>query len=288
MAPTVKSMTNPGREAVLKLSARDFILTSTTLILVALMVAVIWAAGASPAIAQTKNQVFEGEVILNGQPAEDDTRVLAYIDGIRVSQRRTKNGRFSMKVWQPLAVAGKTVEFRGASVDRKELRFPQTASWEPGGETVITLELLGDLPTIDAEEQQTHVFQGSVVLDGQPIPDETNLQAYADGIRMRSVRTKGGRYRMEVRQPASFNGRSVEFRGGGVRFPQKSVWTGAGTTIDLEYPSGLEQERAEAEGTSSETGGYSCSLPSGRVNLEIGFMLVLAGLMAFRMRRRRY
>ncbi|MCH7606095.1 MAG: hypothetical protein IH962_02965 [Chloroflexi bacterium] len=252
----------------MQLLGRKFIVPTAALGLLTLMAAlVLWGNVPTANAQRTSVHVFEGKIIVDGRPAQDGTRVDAYIDGVRVTGERTSGGRFRMEVRQPVSLAGRTVEFRGRDVDRRELRFPQTARWQPGGQTAIALEAGSGRSFVVSDEVQTHVFRGQVFIDGQPAPDGTGLQAYADGVRIRGARTKGGRFRMEVRQPASFAGRTVEFRGGGVRFPQRAVWKGGETSITLEFP----ETRSPIPGLPSIPG-----LPEG---LDIACVLKVLGRM---------
>ena len=101
------------------------ILFSATLGLLSLMFALAWLSNVPSANAQGANHVFKGKVILDGRPAPDGTRVIAFIDGVRVRSERTRGGSFEIEVRQGSSMAGKTVEFRGRTVDGRELRFPK-------------------------------------------------------------------------------------------------------------------------------------------------------------------
>ena len=91
-----------------------------------------------------------------------------------------------------------------------------------------------------AEEVAVHVFQGPIILDGRPVPDGTTVVALIGEVRVAGIRTAAGRYRLEVRQPISLTGRTVEFSGwtaDGRRFwfYTTGLWQPGGeTTISLE------------------------------------------------------
>ena len=107
--------------------------------------------------------VFKGEVFINGQPAEDGTLMYALIEGVAIPATTTRGGRFRLtaKPRPGQSFVNKVVEFWGTTVDGKQLRFPQTITWQPGSETDITLELnqqpaplpkmLPDLPGLDIQ-----------------------------------------------------------------------------------------------------------------------------------------
>lgn len=89
---------------------------------------------------QPPAHVFVGKATLDGQPAEDGTQVTAHIDGARISSTRTRGGRFRLVVPQPVgqSFAGRTVEFRGRTVQDRRIDWLNSAVWR-GGETSITL-----------------------------------------------------------------------------------------------------------------------------------------------------
>ena len=142
-----------------------------------LMLALVWLSNVPSANAQGANHVFKGKVILDGRPAPDGTRVIAYMYGVRVRSERTNGGRFEFELRQRSSMAGKTVEFRGRSVDGRELRFPQNARLLSSGVTTIDLELRGISSFPAADPEEAHIFQGPVVIDGRPVPDETRVWA---------------------------------------------------------------------------------------------------------------
>ena len=73
---------------------RKGIFFSAILGLLSLMLALAWLSNVPYANAQGANHVFKGKVILDGRPAPDGTRVIAFIDGVRVMSERTNGGRF--------------------------------------------------------------------------------------------------------------------------------------------------------------------------------------------------
>lgn len=86
---------------------------------------------------------FQGEVVINGRPAEDGTRVNAFVDGVQIIGTRVKGGFFTIAVPQPIGknFVGKTVEFRGRTPDGRGLRWRGFYRWQPRGRTNVTLEI---------------------------------------------------------------------------------------------------------------------------------------------------
>ena len=126
---------------------------------------------------EAKVRLFKGNVDLDGRPAPDGTRIMAFIDGVWAMDTKTKDGRYELLVPQDQSMAGKTVQFIGRTVDRRELRFPQTGVWMAGGYSNVSLALRGTTSFPVAEEIEVHVFQGPVDFDGRPAPDGTLVWA---------------------------------------------------------------------------------------------------------------
>ena len=138
---------------------------------------------------------------------------MAFVDGVRVISASTKDGRYEFRVPPWEYTPGKTVAFIGRTIDGREIRFPQTGVWMPGGWSNVHLNLQGASSFPAAEEVAVHVFQGPIILDGRPVPDGTTVVALIGEVRVAGIRTAAGRYRLEVRQPISLTGRTVEFSG---------------------------------------------------------------------------
>ncbi|MCI0794765.1 MAG: hypothetical protein J4O03_14980 [Chloroflexi bacterium] len=228
--------------------------------LLSLIFALAWLSNVPSANAQGANHVFKGKVILDGRPAPDGTRVIAYIDGVRVRSERTNGGTFEFELRQGSSMAGKTVEFRGRTVDGRELRFPQNARLLFSGVTTIDLELRGSSSFPGTDPEESHVFQGPVVIDGRPVPDETRVWANINQVRVSGTRTRAGRFRLNVRQPVSNAGMKVEIWVRGedrvsFRVPQTWPWQPGGfTDVKIQFggdapdaSTRLEQERARLE-----------------------------------------
>ena len=85
--------------------------------------------------------VVQGKASFEGLPLEDGTGVTAYIDGNRVSSTVVNSGQFRLVVPQNPgeSFAGKFVELR-STVRGNRVNWPQVPTWQPGGETTVTLE----------------------------------------------------------------------------------------------------------------------------------------------------
>ena len=89
----------------------------------------------------------------------------------------------------------------------------------------------GNVPSANAQVP-THVFKGTVSVDGQPAPDGTPLRVFVDGQRIGAADTRaaGGRYAFRVTQPEGqrFLGKIVVFAmqtpEGRRWFPQTVEW----------------------------------------------------------------
>jgi len=162
---------------------------------------------------QAEARLFRLNVNLDGRAVPDGTLVMAFIDGVLVTSVETNDGRIELRVPPWDYTPGKTVAFVGRTVDGRELRFPQTGVWMLGGYTTVNLHLENTSSFPAAEEMAVHVFQGPIILDGRPVQDETTVVALIGEVRVAGSRTVAGSYRLEVRQPLSMTGRTVEFSG---------------------------------------------------------------------------
>jgi len=257
-----QSVDNVCHRVIVRLIDRKGIFFVTTLGLIGLMFALVWLGNVPSANAQGRVQGFKGKVVLDGRPAPDGTRVTAYIDGLRISRsERTRRGRFEIEVHQRPSITGKTVEFIGRTVDGRELRFSQNARLLSDGVTTIDLKLRGVSSFPFAEAEEVHVFQGTVVINGQPTSDETRVSALINQVQVSGARTKAGRFQLNVRQPVSNSGMNVEIWVRGedrlnLRFPETWPWQPGGfTEVAIQFGGSvpgdasarLEQERARLE-----------------------------------------
>jgi len=244
--------------------AGNGILPITVLAPLSLIFVLVWLMNVPSASAQSAPHIIEGKVVLDGRPAPDGTLIRPFIDGIRTGRSaRTVAGKFRMEVRQGRSASGKTVQFRGTTVDNRELRFSQTFQWQQGGQTTIDLELRGTSSFPVAEVEESHIFQGTIILNGQPVPDETRVSALINQVSVGGTSTKAGRFQLTIRQPVSNAGKNVEIwvRGAdrmSLRVPKTWPWQPGGfTEVPVQFGGGApgdaasriadERERIERE-----------------------------------------
>ena len=128
------------------LSVRKFIVPGVALGMLGLVTALIALAGPTIVGAQTSSAfIVEGKVIVEGHIAPDETIIYLRIDGRRdrIWEAKVEGGRFRLSANEPSGFfyQGKLVEFFSIMTDGQEVRFPQTAIWQPGETHFIALDL---------------------------------------------------------------------------------------------------------------------------------------------------
>lgn len=225
--------------------------------LLGLIAALVWWANVSPAQAQVQPHVFKGKVVIDGRPAPDGTLVVALIDGDKgnkVGETKTQRGTFRLAVVQPSGQVflRKIVNFYGETPDGKQFPFPQTARWQPGGETTIALEVVGVFRPVRELPPPAAAFSGKVIFDGRPVEDGTQVTAYIDGARLSGTVVTRGVFRLVVTQPSgkSFAGKIVEFRSVVLRrritWPQTAVWKPGQISVTLQAGSQVREQQLPA------------------------------------------
>ena len=155
------------------LSVRKFIIPAATLGMLGLVTALIALAGPTAASAQSIEPfVVNGKVVIEGQLPHDGTIIYVRIDGRRdrIWEAKVEDGRFRLTANEPSGFfyQGKLVEFFSIMADGQEVRFPQTAIWQPGETHFIALDLPAPEPVPEqpVDEPSQPLF---------PIPGLSNL-----------------------------------------------------------------------------------------------------------------
>jgi hypothetical protein len=101
-----------------------------------ILIAALWAFNSLTMVRaqQPPAHVFTGEAFIDSEPPPDGTIITAWIDGRAVARKRSKGGRFTVKIEQPQgqSYAGRTVTFRVGQVQTGLRR-----NWRPGGNSDI-------------------------------------------------------------------------------------------------------------------------------------------------------
>ena len=202
----------------MRLPPRSFSVPIAMFSLLGLVAAIFWLASAAPAYAQVPVHFFKGEVFVDGKPAEDGTRVRAFVDNVRVGETRTRGGAIALGVPQTLGekFQGKVVEFRGIAPDGRQFVFPQTSIWQPNGETPIKLNF-GSGFFDNRRPEEPFKINGKILMGGRPAPDGTRIEAFVDGFHVGEARTRGGTFDLFLTPPPPPqpppDGKIVEFGG---------------------------------------------------------------------------
>ena len=231
--------------------------------LLGMIAALVWLSGAEVVNAQSVPFIVEGKVLIDGRPAPDGTKIIAFVDGQDVGETRTKAGAFIMALpEQPgQSFAGRPVEFAGKTVEGKLFDFPQKAIWHSGGRANIALQTLTGAKILDnvrpapvvAERHPPWVVQGKVIIDGRPAPDRTRISAFIHVPRapretLAGARTSGNAFVLTIPEPPrrSLSGVSITFEarlddGRSFLFPQTFIWLpGETSSITLAFPGGQQ------------------------------------------------
>lgn len=150
---------------------------------------------------------FYGLVTVDGNRVPDGTEVSAWIDSARVQSTTTTNSLYRLVV--PGNYTDKIVAFK-VGIDYAT----QVVDWERGGELETNLTVsLGP---------QVCGFYGSVKLDGEDVPDGTQVSAWIDSAKVQFSTTTGSRYGLNI--PGNYSGKTVSFQVNGQRAAQSTIW----------------------------------------------------------------
>ncbi len=220
----------------MRLLARKFIVPSTTIGLLGLMMALMWLGGTDSAHAQTRSHIFIGKVVYGSSPVADGTQVLASIDKVTRANSVVSSGTFTLEVIENSSekLEGKTIDFVAVTVDGSVSRTAlPTAIFQAGSKTSIALNVLGSFP---------HRVKGNAIVDGRSVPEGTTIVVFGGGVKLTTGSVSRGVYSVNITPPrgVSLDGKTIDFQGvmaDGqlVSFPQTVTWqAGAATTITLE------------------------------------------------------
>lgn len=159
------------------------------------------------ALAQPMIGGFQGTVTAGGESLPDGTLVTAWIDGTQVAQSKTSGSTYSLFISG--SYSGKTVTFKVG-------KYPadQTGTWTAGSTQTVNL-------TIESWPYQCE-FYGEVTMDGQPVPDGTEVSAWVDEARVQATTTVDSMYVLTV--PGNYTGKAVAFKVGSYYADQIALW----------------------------------------------------------------
>ena len=160
-----------------------------TIFLVAIiMVLLLLPAGALAKPSPPANQVpmggFQGTVLAGGSVVGSAISVSAWIDEEKVAETLTQDDS-TYVLFITGSYSGKTVSFKVGTHDAR-----QTSIWE--NEKVKTLDL-----SINTWPYEC-VFFGEVTVDGQHVPDGTEISAWIDSSKVHSTTTMNSLYQLVV------------------------------------------------------------------------------------------
>ena len=82
-----------------------------------------------------------------------------------------------------------------------------------------------------AQQGDTHFFDGTVTMDGEPVENGTEIVVLVNGALATTVRAVGGEYFVAVDDVnKSFDGGAVNFLIGGFRAFEEAIWRGPGSS----------------------------------------------------------
>ncbi len=160
------------------------------------------SASAQPAICG-----FQGTVTAGGEGLPDGTQVTAWIDGTQVAQAKTSNSTYSLFITG--SYSGKTVTFKVG-----KYTADQTGTWTAGATQTVNL-------SIESWPYQCE-FYGEVTVDGQPVPDGTEVSAWVDEAKVQATTTVDSMYTLTV--PGNYTGKAVTFKVGSYYADQIVLW----------------------------------------------------------------
>jgi len=138
---------------------------------------------------------FQGTVTAGGDSLPDGTVVTAWIDGVKTAEVSTSDSEYSLFISGDYT--GKTVNFK---VGKYEAR--QTGTWTRG--ETLTLDL-----SINSWPYQCD-FYGLATIDGQHVPDGTEVSAWIDSAKVQSTTTIDSMYSLTL--PGNYTGKAVSFK----------------------------------------------------------------------------
>lgn len=174
-----------------------------------LLLAVALAVLLFPAATSAQPMVsgFQGTVTAGGAGIPDNTLISAWIDDIKVAETRTSDSMFSMFISGDYA--DKTVIFKVGKYDAE-----QTATWKQG--ETVTVNLI-----INSWPYQCD-FYGVVTVDGNYVPDGTEVSAWIDSARIQTTTTTDSLYRLVI--PGDYTEKAVAFKIGNSYATQIIRW----------------------------------------------------------------
>ncbi len=145
--------------------------------------------------AQPMTGGFQGTVIAGGNSLPDGTIISAWIDGEKVAETETENSEYSLFIHSDYT--GETVTFKVGKFEAE-----QTGTWTRGETVVVNL-------SINSWPFQCE-FYGQVNVDGQYVPDGTEISAWIDSAKVQTTTTVDSMYSLVV--PGNYTGKAVAFK----------------------------------------------------------------------------
>ena len=165
-------------------------------ILISLLLPASALAKPSPPETQLSMGGFQGTVLAGGNVIGSGMSVSAWIEEEKVAETQTEDDSTYI-LFITGDYNGKTVSFKVGSHNAS-----QTATWE--NEKVKTLDLSINIWPYEC------IFFGEATVDGQHVPDGTEISAWIDYAKVHSTTTVGSLYHLVV--PGNYTGKSVCFK----------------------------------------------------------------------------
>jgi hypothetical protein len=224
---------------------------------------------------------FQGTISIGGTGITENLVVSAWIDGEKVAETQAVDSTYELLI--PGSYEDKVVSFKIGDYDAR-----QTATWTNG--TVLNVNLTVNSWVFKCE------FYGQVTIDGQHIPDGTEISAWIDSAKVHSTTTINSLYHLVV--PGNYTGKAVAFKVGNNYATQIVTWTqgseietdlivslgplvcgfyGTATLDGTNVPSGTEVsawiDGKEVQTTNSDTGTFALNIAGDYTGKTVSFQV---------------
>ena len=155
---------------------------------------------------------------MDGEAAADGTEITAWIDGEQVAAGTMGNGVAVIEIPGDASFTGKTISFKVGGLDAAE-----TDTWEQGGHLDPELSI-----TAMGQPVPPHISAVSATMDGEAAADGTEITAWIDGEQVAAGTMGNGVAVIEIPGDASFTGKTISFKVGGLDAAETDTWEQGG------------------------------------------------------------
>ena len=155
---------------------------------------------------------------MDGEAAADGTEITAWIDGEQVAAGTMGNGVAVIEIPGDASFTGKTISFKVGGLDAAE-----TDTWEQGGHLDPELSI-----TAMGQPVPPHISAVSATMEGEAAADGTEITAWIDGEQVAAGTMGNGVAVIEIPGDASFTGKTISFKVGGLDAAGTDTWEQGG------------------------------------------------------------